>query len=106
MITMRYLINIKKICGYNNFVAGGRIRGENNKKEFGMSKTATEYKKALKILTEAVLRCEKLIDREMKTPSSPERGARIAHILNQLTISNQSAMHFELGYSFKKINKL
>ena len=71
-----------------------------------MNKTATEYKKALKRLTEAIIQCEGAIDKEMESPQSPERGKRLAVILNRLTAINQSVMHFTLDYSCKKIKRL
>jgi len=70
------------------------------------NKTATEYKQALRQLTEAVQAFENALDAEMAKPSTPERGQRIAQLVNQLTLENQTAMHFALGYSFEKINKL
>lgn len=70
-----------------------------------MDKTA-QYKKALRQLTEAVQAFENAMDVEMKQPSTPERGQRIAKLLNQLTLANQGAMHFTLGYSFGQIDKM
>lgn len=70
------------------------------------NKSATEYKKALKKLTESVLSFENMLDRLMKEPSSHGRGTKISKLTNWLTIQNQAAMHFTLGYSFKKIKKL
>lgn len=69
-------------------------------------KTANQYKKALKELTELVIAFENSLDREMKKPSTVERGERIAKLTNALTMGNQGAMHFVLNYSFKKIEKL
>lgn len=70
------------------------------------NKTATEYKKALKDLTTSVIWYQDVLDKIMKEPSSFERGKKIAKAANWLTIQNQSAMHFTLDYSFKKIHKL
>ena len=70
------------------------------------NKTATQYKKALRELTEAVQAFENALDIEMKKPSTFERGKRIAALMNRLQIANHAAMHFTLGYSFQKINKL
>lgn len=69
-------------------------------------KTAREYKKALRELTEAVQNFETTMDMVMKHPSTPERGRQIAALMNDLTLANQRAMHFTLGYSFEKIGKL
>lgn len=70
------------------------------------NKAATEYKKALKSLTMSVISFESGIEEIMKEPSSPERGRLIAKALNWLTVQNQIAMKFTLGYSFAKIEKL
>lgn len=69
-------------------------------------KSETKYIKALKELTSAVIRFEDKMDIIMKQPSGLGNGRKIAESLNELTISNQSALHFTLGYSFNKIKKL
>jgi len=71
-----------------------------------MNKGATEYKKALESLTQSVLSFENALDNEMSKPSTPERGQKVARLINFLTVKNQAAMHFTLGYSFQKIKKL
>ena len=45
------------------------------------------------------------IDEAMKHPESRNRGEQIAALSNYLDVQNDSAMHFGLGYSFKKIKK-
>ena len=65
-----------------------------------------EYKAALVDLTGAVAAFERALDAEMKNPSSYERGSRIAILLGNLTMANQSVMHSILGYSFAKIYRL
>jgi hypothetical protein len=67
---------------------------------------AREYKKALVGLTTTVLTLENAIDEQMKHPWCIKRDTAIASIMNGLTLANHMAMHFGLGYSFKKINKL
>ena len=69
-------------------------------------KTANQYKKALKQLTESVLAFENLLDKEMKKPSTSERGKNIAKLTNALTEVNQQAMLYTLGYSIAKVGKL
>lgn len=69
-------------------------------------KKETKFKKGLERLSGAVLTFERKMDKIMKTPSTCERGAEIARTLNDLTIANQSILHFELGFSFEKIEKL
>ncbi len=71
-----------------------------------MNKSATEYKKALEKLTTSVISFEKALEKEMLKPSTPERGRRIALLVNFLTMQNQMAMHFAFDYSFPEIEKL
>ena len=49
---------------------------------------------------------EKRIDKIMELPASYDRGVKMAAIINDLTIANQKVLHFNLGYSFDRINKL
>lgn len=67
---------------------------------------ADQHKKMLIALTNFIIRFENAMDKEMKKPSTPERGRRIARLTNALTIQNQKALRFGLGYSFKKIEKM
>lgn len=60
----------------------------------------------LKTLPLVVAKAIILIDKEMESPSSPERGKRIAMILNGLDTHNDAALHFGLGYGFKRISNL
>jgi hypothetical protein len=69
-------------------------------------KEETKFKKALQELTGAVIIFDKKMEKIMKLPSNYERGRKIAQAMNDLTIANQSALHFSLGFSFKEINKL
>ena len=63
-------------------------------------------RQALKDLAYAVALAIRQIDVEMKLPPSNERGKRIAEITNQLELQNDSALHFKLGYSFKKVTAI
>jgi len=65
-----------------------------------------QYKKALKRLTTSITKFENAMDIEMRKPSDVQRGRNIAKLVNFLAIEKQSAQHFALGYSFKKIKKL
>lgn len=60
----------------------------------------------LKDLPLTVIAVIKLIDAEMTKPSDNERGKSIARITNELEFINDQVLHFDLGYSFKKIEKL
>lgn len=64
------------------------------------------YRKHLITLTRVVVQCENAIDQEMKKPSNPNRGKKIARILNVLSMENQVTMRYGLGFSFDKIGKL
>ena len=68
-----------------------------------MDKEARRYKKALTELTENVVMVLAALDLEMEKPPSNGRGERIALITNFLAIGNDSAMHFGLGWGFKKM---
>ena len=59
----------------------------------------TTEKEHLQKLTEATLWALDQLDREMKKPSTPERGKIIAAICNHLELANDSAMHFGLDLS-------
>lgn len=69
-------------------------------------KEETKFKKALEKLTVAIIIFDKKMEEIMKLSSNYERGQKIAQAMNDLTIANQSALHFDLGYSFGKIKKL
>jgi hypothetical protein len=71
-----------------------------------VNKSATEYKKQLQSLTSCVCVFIYALDQEMEKPSNLERGKRIAALSNFLDLKNDGAMHFTLGYSFKKMEKL
>jgi len=63
-------------------------------------------RKALKDLAYAVALAIRQIDAEMNLPSTPDRGRKIASITNQLELQNDKSLHFDLGYSFKKITAI
>jgi hypothetical protein len=54
-------------------------------------------RKDLADLVRSVSTCLVLIDKEMGTESSPERGRRIATILNAMEMANDRARFFGLG---------
>ncbi len=64
------------------------------------------YKKELEKLTKSIIDFENVLDKEMNSSSNTNRGKRIALLLNVLTLKNQWVMHFVLGYSLEKIDKL
>ena len=64
-----------------------------------------ELKKRLSVLTSAVVIFIRCIDTLMARPESHDRGKKISLLVNQLDMANDSAMHFALGYSFKKIKE-
>ena len=70
------------------------------------TKQLREYKKCLVSLTGSVAQALSLIDAAMRWPSTVERGERIAMICNALDMANDSAMHFGLGYGWKKIQNI
>jgi len=45
------------------------------------------------------------LDSEMRRPSSPERGKRIAYLSNQLDLSNDRLRFFDLGIDYRKDRK-
>jgi len=67
---------------------------------------AKSHKKALKELTKMVAIYLSHIDKEMKKPSSVDKGKNIAKICNELEMGNDSIMYFDLGYGWKKINRI
>ncbi|KKK63951.1 hypothetical protein LCGC14_2989130 [marine sediment metagenome] len=74
--------------------------------EYDGAMSEKELRKELKDLTTSVLIFLKHLDLLMKQPSSVERGKKIATLCNNLDIANDSAMHFGLGFGFKKIGRL
>ena len=68
-----------------------------------MDKEARKYKKKLEELTRKVILVLAEFDVEMKKVNSPKHGERLANIMNTLDYSNVYAMHFGLGWGFKKI---
>jgi hypothetical protein len=66
----------------------------------------TKETKALKDLTLAVSTFMLVFDKIMKEKESFERGKKIAIAINNLDFSNDYALHFGLGYSFKKMQRM
>jgi hypothetical protein len=66
-----------------------------------IDKTANHYKRHLTTLSRYVSAVLDQIDLAMKEPPSVERGKKIAAILNELEMANDSAWHFGLGKSLK-----
>ena len=67
--------------------------------------------KAFKTYTSFVKDVIVLVDDEMRKPSSPERGSRIAKLMNQLSIQTDSVRRFTLeldwnGRPLKKVANL
>ena len=58
-------------------------------------------KRELKALLDVTRKVMDAVDAEMKKPSSPERGQRIAKIMNALNFQYDSARHFGLGESLR-----
>lgn len=59
----------------------------------------------LRDLTNTVSGVIGALDHEMKGPSTPVRGRRIAAMCNYLQFANDSARHFGLGQSLKPRRK-
>lgn len=68
-----------------------------------MDKEARKYKTALEELAGKTIIALEALDNEMEKPPSNGRGRRLATIRNFLDMANDSAMHFGLGWGFKKI---
>lgn len=66
----------------------------------------TPEKRSLVELTKKVCRALAVLDVTMKLPSAIDRGKKIAEIANFLDMANDVAMHFGLGYGFKKIGNI
>jgi hypothetical protein len=64
-----------------------------------------ERTKALQDLSGAVTTFLALLDEEMKQPSTPERGKRIAALSNGLDRANDRARYFALGVDWRKDDK-
>lgn len=69
--------------------------------------TAEEKKlrRRLKALTSVVMKAIAAIDAEMKGPSTPERGKRIAAIMNALEMENDKTRYFYLGIEYRTDKK-
>ena len=68
-----------------------------------MDKEARKYKKALETLTAEVEQSLVALDKLMKGPPSFTRGQNLAKIRDYLDMANDIAMHFGLGWGFKKM---
>lgn len=64
------------------------------------------YKKYLLLLVKAVSLYLHAIDAEMQTPSSSERGGRIAKLTGALELANDQARYFALGIDFRTDKKV
>lgn len=62
----------------------------------------SKYRRALVDLTVAVAKHLKALDDEMKKPSSPERGRRIARLAGNLEMANDRVRYFALGIDWRK----
>jgi hypothetical protein len=62
-----------------------------------------KLKLRLKELSGFVAVAIEAIDRQMKNPSSPERGSKIAKIFNALELKNDSTLHSTLGLTFPQM---
>ena len=71
-----------------------------------MDKEARKYKKALEELTGKVEQALIALDKLMKGPPSFDRGQKLAGIRNFLDGANDCAMHFGLGWGFKKMDNI
>lgn len=71
-----------------------------------MTKQERELKQGLMSLVHFIALFTQAMDGQMKRPPTYQRGRDVANLMNQLTVKNQGAMHFGLGYSFKKIHAL
>ena len=60
----------------------------------------------LKELTVKVTQALSSLDAVMKQPSTVERGRNIGRIATFLDMANDAAMHFGLGYGWKKIGNV
>jgi hypothetical protein len=65
-----------------------------------------ELKKFLLSVSTVVAQSVAVLDAEMKRHESPERGKRIAAVVNTLEHANDSMMHFGLKLNFDKIKRL
>lgn len=70
------------------------------------TKEEREFKKHLTELSRAILILLARLDVLMKQPVSVERGKAIAQVCNDMDMVNDHALHFGLGMSFKRIERL
>jgi hypothetical protein len=66
------------------------------------AKKARDLRRHLRDLTAAVAAHLEEIDREMRGPSSSDRGSRIAVLCNRLELANDMARRFGLGVGLSK----
>lgn len=62
-------------------------------------------RKSLESMTKYVQAFLGALDVEMRKPSSPERGKRIAEISNKLDMANDHIRYFDLGIDYRKDKK-
>jgi hypothetical protein len=66
---------------------------------------AIKQRKALVEVTESVHAFLRALDDEMKTPSTAERGRRVAQLSNTLELVNDHARYFALGVDYRTAKK-
>lgn len=72
----------------------------------GKTVPAAVVRRHLRGLCGAVETAIVLLDKEMRGPSTVERGERIAAVCNALELVNDSAKHFGLGMSLgRRVNR-
>ena len=69
------------------------------------TKEERKLRKHLKRLTNDILLFLDALDKEMKKPSTSERGKRIAKLCNSMDMENDEARYFGLGVDFRRDNK-
>lgn len=78
------------------------LRAENKK----LKEDAKRHKTSLEDLTNTAITLIDLFDKVATEPASEAKGKKLAAIIGKLEFQNDKALHFGLGYSFKKMNKL
>lgn len=62
-----------------------------------------KLKAAMRELSMTVAACLEALDRQMRQPSTVERGKNIAKICNVLELQNDSVLHSTLHYTFPQM---
>jgi len=73
--------------------------------QIGTPAEAKHFKRHLKTLTDAVTQIVAGFDAIAKEPESPERGKKLAKLVNLLEMQNDSARYFGLGIDFRTDKK-